>query len=75
MYLERLSFHEAMRQAETNIEKTQSPEAPIVVNRRNRESTGDSLIATERPPLRSAIPKNCLPDPAAPSQAFARRDT
>lgn len=42
--VERLSFHEAMRQAETNIKKTQSPEAPIVVNRRNRESTGDSLV-------------------------------
>lgn len=42
--VERLSFHEAMRQAETNIKKTQSPEAPVVINRRNRESTGDSLV-------------------------------
>jgi len=41
--VERLNFHEAMRQAEGNIIKTNSPETPIVVNRKNRMKTGDSL--------------------------------
>ncbi len=42
--VERLNFLDAMRQAERNIEKTHSPEAAIVVNRRNRMTTGESLI-------------------------------
>lgn len=42
--VERLSFREALSQAELNIKKTRSPEAPIVITRRNRESTGDSLV-------------------------------
>jgi Holliday junction resolvase len=41
---ERLNVREALRQAETNIRKTKSPEAPIVITRMNREATGDSLI-------------------------------
>tara|TARA_B100001057_G_C22798142_1_gene930482 strand:- start:169 stop:552 length:384 start_codon:yes stop_codon:yes gene_type:complete len=41
--VERLNFHDALRQAERNIEKTNSPEVPIVVNRKNRMKTGDSL--------------------------------
>ncbi len=41
--VERLNFHDAMRQAEGNIVKTNSPETPIVVNRKNRMKTGDSL--------------------------------
>ena len=41
--VERLNFHDAMRQAETNIEKTQSDDVAIVMNRKNRMKTGDSL--------------------------------
>ena len=41
--VERLNFHDAMRQAEGNVVKTQSPDIPMVVNRRNRMKTGDSL--------------------------------
>lgn len=41
---ERLNVRDAMKQAEVNIKKTQSPEAPIVITRRNREATGDSLV-------------------------------
>jgi hypothetical protein len=41
--VERLNFHDAMRQAEGNIVKTHSSDTPIVVNRRNRMKTGDSL--------------------------------
>jgi hypothetical protein len=40
---ERLNIRDALSQAETNIRKTQSPEAPIVITRRNREATGDSI--------------------------------
>lgn len=42
--VERLNFHDALRQAETNITKTRSPEMPVVINRRNREPTGRSLV-------------------------------
>ncbi len=42
--VEKLNFMEALRQAERNAEKTNSPEAPIVVNRRNRMTTGESLV-------------------------------
>lgn len=41
--VERLNFHDALRQAERNIDKTRSPDAPIVINRKNRMATGDSL--------------------------------
>ena len=41
--VERLNFHDALRQAERNISKTRSPDAPIVINRKNRMPTGDSL--------------------------------
>ena len=41
--VERLNFHDALRQAERNIEKTKSPDAPIVINRKNRMATGESL--------------------------------
>ncbi len=41
--VERLNFHDAMRQAETNIEKTESKDVPIVINRKNNMKTGDSL--------------------------------
>ena len=41
--VERLNFHDAMRQAEINIEKTKSDDVAIVMNRKNRMKTGDSL--------------------------------
>ena len=41
--VERLNFHDALRQAERNAEKTESSETPIVINRKNRQPTGDSL--------------------------------
>jgi|TARA_Y100000401_G_C8269995_1_gene197851 hypothetical protein len=41
--VERLNFHEALRQAERNIGKTNAPEVPIVINRKNRMKTGESL--------------------------------
>lgn len=41
--VERLNFHDAMRQAETNIDKTKSDACPIVINRKSRMKTGDSL--------------------------------
>lgn len=41
--VERLNFHDALRQAERNIDKTESPDAPIIINRKNRMPTGDSL--------------------------------
>ena len=41
--VERLNFHDALRQAERNIEKTESPDGPIIINRKNRMPTGDSL--------------------------------
>ncbi len=41
--VERLNFHDALRQAERNIDKTNSPEKPIVINRKNRMPTGESL--------------------------------
>lgn len=40
--VERLSFPDAMAQAETNIIKTGSAEIPVVINRRNRQATGDA---------------------------------
>lgn len=41
--VERLNFLDAMRQAEGNVDKTKSPDVPIVVNRRSRMKTGESL--------------------------------
>lgn len=41
--VERLNFHDAMRQAEGNVAKTSSPDTPIVINRKNRMPTGQSL--------------------------------
>jgi hypothetical protein len=42
--VERLNFHDALRQAETNIEKTRSESCPVVINRKSRMKTGDSLV-------------------------------
>ena len=41
--VERLNFHDALRQAERNVDKTKSSDTPIVINRKNRQPTGDSL--------------------------------
>lgn len=41
--VERLNFHDAMRQAERNLDTRNSDEAPVVINRMNRMATGDSL--------------------------------
>lgn len=41
--VERLNFHDAMRQAEKNVDITRSSCTPIVINRKSRMSTGDSL--------------------------------
>jgi len=40
--VEKLSFPDALRQAEEAIAKSGAPQLPIVVNRRNRQKTGDS---------------------------------
>lgn len=42
--VERLNFHDALRQAEGNIEKTTSQDRAVVINRRSREPTGRSLV-------------------------------
>jgi len=42
--VERLNFRDAMAQAERNIKDTRSPEAPVVITRRNQEAHGDSLV-------------------------------
>lgn len=41
--VERLNFHDAMRQAEKNLDITKSHSSPIVINRKSRMNTGDSL--------------------------------
>lgn len=41
--VERLNFHDALRQVERNLDTRNSDEAPIVINRKNRMTTGDSL--------------------------------
>ena len=41
--VERLNFHDAMRQAVKNIDITQSANVPMVINRKNRMNTGESL--------------------------------
>lgn len=42
--VERLNFHDALRQAEGNIQKTASSDRAVIVNRRNRTPTGRSLV-------------------------------
>jgi len=41
--VERLNFHDALRQAETNIDKTRSDSSALVINRKSRMKTGESL--------------------------------
>lgn len=41
--VERCNFKEALAQAEKNATQTKSPESPIVINRMNNMSTGDSF--------------------------------
>ncbi len=41
--VERLNFHDAMRQAEKNTDQTESSDIPVVINRKNRMPTGQSL--------------------------------
>lgn len=43
--VERLNFLEAIKQAEKSLAKTGAPEMPVVVNRRNRMTTGESIVA------------------------------
>ena len=40
---EKFKIHESMRQVLENIETSKSESIPVVITRRNRESTGDSL--------------------------------
>jgi len=42
--VERLNFHEALRQAEKNIDITRSESCPVVINRMSRMKTGESLV-------------------------------
>lgn len=41
--VERLNFMDAMRQAEASVTASQTQDVPIVVNRRNNMTTGESL--------------------------------
>ena len=41
--VEKLNFHAALAQAEKSISKTGCPDMAVVVNRRNRQTTGQSL--------------------------------
>jgi hypothetical protein len=41
---ERLNPHKALEQAERNARNTNAPEHPIVVQRRNHQRTGDSVV-------------------------------
>ena len=41
---ERLNVRDAIRQAETSLAKNTSPDMPVVITRRNREPTQDSLV-------------------------------
>jgi len=41
--VEKLNFHAALAQAEKSIGKTNCPDMPVVINRRNRQTTGQSL--------------------------------
>lgn len=40
--VERLSFPDAMRQAEASLLKSGAPEIPVVINRRNRQAVGEA---------------------------------
>ena len=40
---EKFKIHESMRQVEENIEISKSEDMPVVITRRNREITGNSL--------------------------------
>ena len=40
--VEKLDFPGALRQAQTALTKTGSPDIPVVINRRNHQKTGDS---------------------------------
>jgi Holliday junction resolvase len=42
--VERLNVRDAMRQAERNIDRSSTSDVPVVITRRNREATGDSLV-------------------------------
>ncbi len=42
--VEKLSFPAALEQAERNQSLTNSPESPIVINRRNQQATSDSYV-------------------------------
>jgi hypothetical protein len=42
--VERLSWREAVAQAERNATTTKAPETPVVITRKSREKTGDSLV-------------------------------
>lgn len=42
--VERLNVMDAIKQAETSLRKMNAPEAPVVVNRRNLMTTGESLV-------------------------------
>ena len=42
---ERLNIRDAIRQAIRNKTESKSPEIPVVITRRNRESTGESIVA------------------------------
>ena len=42
---ERLDIRSALRQAVASTSKRRSPDLPVVVTRRNRETTGDSIVA------------------------------
>ena len=41
--VERLNFHDAIRQAERNKAATGCPDIPVVINRKNHQMTGESL--------------------------------
>jgi hypothetical protein len=41
--VERLNFHDAIRQAERNKAATGCPDIPVVINRKNHQTTGESL--------------------------------
>jgi len=42
---ERLNIRDAILQAEKALAKTKAPEIPVVITRRNREPTGQSIVA------------------------------
>ncbi len=42
--VERLDFPGALRQAEASLLKTEAPEFPVVINRRNRQHVEDSYV-------------------------------